>query len=83
LSIAMTQATDIRFGEIHFAGAPQSLWLPREVNVRMEIAGKTYNNFHRYSDYQLLNINSEMKIEMPKTSNRQKCVGPTQVAPIK
>jgi hypothetical protein len=67
-SFKATQETDIQYGEIRFASAPQSYWLPTEVIVRMEIGGKTYSNLHRYSNYQLFNVDSSVISIRPKSS---------------
>jgi hypothetical protein len=66
-SFTTTQITDIQFGEIRFDSVPQKFWLPREVNFRMKIAGKTYTSLHRYSDYKLFSTNSDFKIVPPKS----------------
>jgi hypothetical protein len=66
-SFATTQITDIQFGEFRFDSVSQKFWLPREVNFRMKIAGKTYISLHRYSDYKLFNIDSDFMIKPPKS----------------
>ncbi len=60
------QKTDIRFTEVHFAGARQSFWLPHEVLVTWRIAGSTFRNRHRYSDYKLFSVESYDKISQPQ-----------------
>lgn len=62
----MEQTTDIRFSEVHFDGIRQSFWLPREVVVSFKVAGKTYLNRHRYSEYKLFTVESYDKINQPQ-----------------
>ena len=45
--------TEVTYSEVRFKGIEAVLWLPREVVVHTDWAGKKYRNYHRYSDYQL------------------------------
>jgi hypothetical protein len=66
-SFAATQTTDIQFSEIGFESIPQKLWLPLEVKVKTHIAGKTYSNVHRYSNYKLFGSNADVKFIKPES----------------
>lgn len=68
LNFSAAQTTDIQFGEVRFDGVPQQFWLPREVNVSMQVAGKTYRNLHRYSDYTLFSTDIDIKFGKPKSA---------------
>lgn len=65
-SFAATQDTDIQFGEVRFEGVLQQYWLPKNVTVHMVIAGKTYDNLHRYSGYQVFSTDSEVQFAPPQ-----------------
>jgi hypothetical protein len=43
--------TEATFGEVRLQDVPNSLWLPSDVNVYMEINKKKYRNEHRYTNY--------------------------------
>jgi hypothetical protein len=53
--------TDVTYDEVHFKGAPQSMWLPRDVRVTVKYQNVTYHNEHRYSDYKLFNVEAGSK----------------------
>ena len=59
------QTTEIWLTEVHFTGAPQSFWLPREVVVTIEFRTMIYRNVHKYSDYKLFTVSSFDKIVKP------------------
>ena len=48
--------TDVKYDEVHFKGAPRSMWLPRDVSVTVKYQNVTYHNEHRYSDFKLFNV---------------------------
>jgi Tfp pilus assembly protein PilF len=60
------QATDVRFGEVRFPSKDQVLWLPQDVAVTVHWNGRTFRNRHRYSDYELFQVNTRQKIKAPK-----------------
>jgi tetratricopeptide (TPR) repeat protein len=53
------QTTEIQFGEVRFKEFPAALWLPREVTVTVEWKGRTFRNFHRYSDFRVFKVETE------------------------
>jgi hypothetical protein len=59
------QTTDVRFGEVRFTSVGSKLWLPRDVAVTVSWNGKTFRNRHRYSDFQLFNV--EAREAVPQT----------------
>jgi hypothetical protein len=65
--LLMEQTTEVQFSEVHFGAVAQPFWLPREVKVKWRMAGNTYRNRHRYSDYKLFSVESYDKVEQPKT----------------
>lgn len=54
------QTTEVTFAGIHFKGIEVALWLPREVVVNTDWAGKKYRNYHRYSDYKLFRSKTKL-----------------------
>lgn len=52
--------TEVTFGEVRFKGVDVVFWLPREVAVNLDLGGRKYRNYHRYSHYQL--YTSETKL---------------------
>ncbi len=53
--------TEILYGEFPFREREISLWLPREVTVTIHYSGRTFRNFHSYSDYRLFTVESHEK----------------------
>ena len=53
--------TDVTYNEVHFKGAPRSMWLPHDVSVTVKYQNETYHNEHRYSDFRLFNVQAESK----------------------
>ncbi|HEY6293975.1 MAG TPA: tetratricopeptide repeat protein [Terriglobia bacterium] len=49
------QTTEITYDPVHFKQVASALWLPSEVAVTVQWAGKTYRNMHKYSDFKLFN----------------------------
>ena len=43
--------TDETFGEVQLQDVPNSVWLPRDVNVYMEINKRKFRNEHHYTNY--------------------------------
>ncbi len=54
------QVTDIRFTQMHFINSEVQLWMPSEINVSTTITNVVFHNCHRYSDYKLFTVNSEI-----------------------
>jgi hypothetical protein len=63
------QTTDIRFSEVRFDNVRKQLWLPREVVVTTKIGGRSFRNLHQYSEYKLFAVESDYKIDKPKSRN--------------
>jgi hypothetical protein len=60
--ISLDQATtDILFEPVRFRDSPDPMWLPREVNVTVKLADRTYQNQHRYSEYKMFNVKAGEK----------------------
>jgi hypothetical protein len=59
--------TQVRFDEVHFSSVQTTLWLPHEVEVTAEWAGKVYRNVHRYSDFRLFTVGVEEVQKPPGT----------------
>jgi hypothetical protein len=53
------QTTEIHFGEVRFKELSTPLWLPRQVTVTVEWKGKTFRNFHKYSDFKVFKVETE------------------------
>jgi len=56
-----SQSTEIDYGQVRFAGAPSSFWLPRRVVVTIDWHGKSFRNVHEYSDFRLFNVRTDEK----------------------
>ena len=65
------QATDVRFGEVHFPGSKQALWLPQDVAVTVHWNGRTFRNRHHYSDFELFQVRTRQQIKAPKPEEPQ------------
>jgi tetratricopeptide (TPR) repeat protein len=53
------QTTEIHFKEVSFKEVATAFWLPQEVSVIVDWRGRTYRNWHRYSDYKLFNVETK------------------------
>ena len=54
------------FAEFRLQDSPTALWLPKEVDVRVELGYKyVFSNRHRYSDYRLFRVKSVIKTGAP------------------
>jgi VWFA-related protein len=56
--------TDVAFGEVQLQDVPNPLWLPRDVNVSMEIDKQKFRNLHHYTDYRRYRVS--VKIGNPQ-----------------
>lgn len=66
------QTTEINYDPVQFKQIVSALWLPSEVAVTLQWAGKTYHNEHRYSDFRLFNTQTQEKIhELPDADTQQ------------
>ncbi|MGD0695641.1 MAG: tetratricopeptide repeat protein [Terriglobia bacterium] len=59
------QTTEITYNPVQFKQVGSVAWLPSEVAVTVEWAGKKYHNVHRYSDFKLFNTQTKDKISVP------------------
>jgi len=55
------QTTEIAFEEVQFKGLAAPLWLPKDVKVTVEWKGRTFRNWHRYSDFRVFKVDTEEK----------------------
>jgi tetratricopeptide (TPR) repeat protein len=53
------QTTEIHFKEVSFKEIATAFWLPQEVSVTVDWRGRTYRNWHRYSDFKLFNVETK------------------------
>jgi tetratricopeptide (TPR) repeat protein len=60
------QTTEINYGEAHFKNIAEGFWVPRQVTVTVDYAGRLLRNTHEYSDFKLFNVESKQKINKPK-----------------
>ena len=59
------------YAEYRLQDSPRALWLPKEVDVRVELGYKyVFSNRHRYSDYRLFRVKSVIKTNAPGTKQR-------------
>lgn len=58
--------TEIAYGEVYFKSVGRKLSLPRQVTVTVDWNGKHLLNQHRYSDFELFNVEATDKIGKPK-----------------
>lgn len=56
------QTTEIKYAPVEFKQVAAAMWLPSEVAVTLEWRGKTYRNFHRYSDFKIFRTETKEKI---------------------
>jgi len=60
-----SETTEVEYSEVTFKEAGKTLWLPREVAVRVQLRRFSYHNWHRYSDYRLFVVRTEEKQKSP------------------
>lgn len=76
------QTTEITYDPVQFKQIAAALWLPSEVAVTLDWAGKTYHNEHRYSDFRLFNTQIQEKIHTAPGAAEQESSEPqTTVEP--
>lgn len=51
----------VSFHPVSFRGGTVVFWLPEEVQVTVDLQGRTYRNRHYYSDYQVFTVETEQK----------------------
>jgi VWFA-related protein len=56
--------TEVAFGEVQLQDIPNPLWLPRDVDVSMEIEKQKFRNLHHYTDYRRYRVS--VKIVTPQ-----------------
>ena len=57
------QTTEITYDPVQFKQVASTLWLPSEVAVTVEWAGKTFRNTHHYSDFKLFNTDTQEHVK--------------------
>jgi len=57
------QTTEITYDPVQFKQIASTVWLPAEVAVTVEWAGKTFRNTHHYSDFKLFNTGTEEHVK--------------------
>lgn len=60
------ETTEIAYGEVHFRGKAAGFWVPQQVVVTVDWNGKHLRNEHRYSEFQLFQVNVNEKVEARK-----------------
>ncbi len=66
------QTTEISYDPVQFKQVASAVWLPSEVAVTLQWAGKTFHNEHRYSDFKLFNTQTQEKMhEVPNAATEQ------------
>jgi tetratricopeptide (TPR) repeat protein len=65
------QTTEIAYSEVRFKGVEGSFWLPKDVTVTVEWAGRSLRNEHEYSGFKVFNVASMEKVSKPKMPPRQ------------
>lgn len=53
------QTTEITYTPVQFKQQASAVWLPSQVAVTVDWAGKTFRNMHSYSDFMLFNTGTE------------------------
>lgn len=67
-SAGLTEVTtDVIFQEVRFRDNSAEFWLPREVNVKLDMDKFTFTNRHMYSDYELFSVSTGQQTQPPKT----------------
>jgi Flp pilus assembly protein TadD len=56
----------VDYGPVKFDRGNQTLWLPWDAEMFMELRGKRYHHRHYLSDYQLFEVDTSNKISKPK-----------------
>jgi len=59
------QTTEISYNPVQFTKTGLVAWLPSQVAVTVQWAGKKYRNVHRYSDFKLFNAETREKTSIP------------------
>ncbi len=52
------QTTEIDFGAVRFKNLAEELWLPQRVSVAVDLGRQRLRNEHRYSKFELFNVNA-------------------------
>jgi tetratricopeptide (TPR) repeat protein len=60
------ETTEIAFGEVHFKGKAAGFWVPQQVTVTVDWNGRHLRNEHRYSEFQLFQVEATEKVGMRK-----------------
>jgi Flp pilus assembly protein TadD len=60
------QTTEITYDPVQFKQVASTVWLPSEVAVTVEWAGKRFRNMHRYSNFKLFNTGTEEHVKPVK-----------------
>jgi tetratricopeptide (TPR) repeat protein len=67
------QTTEITYDPVQFKQVASALWLPSQVAVTLQWAGKTYHNEHKYSGFRLFNTQTQEKIhEVPAAATEER-----------
>jgi Flp pilus assembly protein TadD len=65
------QTTEITYDPVQFKQMASAVWLPSEVAVTVQWAGKTFRNLHKYSDFKLFNTGTEEHLKPVGVSQPQ------------
>jgi hypothetical protein len=57
------QTTEITYDPVQFKQLAAAVWLPSEVAVTVQWAGKTFRNMHKYTDFKLFNTGIEEHVK--------------------
>jgi tetratricopeptide (TPR) repeat protein len=57
------QTTEITYAPVQFKQIASAVWLPSQVAVTVEWAGKMFHNIHSYSDFKLFNTGTEEHVK--------------------
>lgn len=60
LILVEKQTANILFGPVHIADLATELWLPKAVNLQMEVRGQVVREEHNYSKYRLFQAKSRI-----------------------
>lgn len=60
LILVEKQTANILFGPVHIADLATELWLPKAVNLQMEVRGQIVREEHNYSKYRLFHAKSRI-----------------------
>ena len=61
----------VDYGPVKFDRGNQTLWLPWDAEMFMELRGRRYHHRHYLSDYQLFEVDTNNKINKPKEAARK------------